>query len=281
MSRAKEVRKLRQEGMSIDDICESLGYKEPSERREVLRICRKAGMPITEEEHQKAKQRKDDEWKHGNEWADAYINEKTGGRFERISDYNGMDAHIIIRCKTCGCEKDINFSRLRSNKDIRCLECFKTETERKKKQEEESARRNRLMRAEERRINNIKGKQMFLRFCIDCGEALTTERERCTRCQKSMKNKNKEVKRRAKIRSAMVDRDITLDKVFKKDKGRCHICGKVCDINDYIVKDGAFIAGNYYPSIDHVIPLAKGGQHSWDNVKLAHRICNSLKKDNL
>lgn len=79
----------------------------------------------------------------------------------------------------------------------------------------------------------------------------------------------------------MVDRDITLDKVFKKNKGRCHICGKECDINDYIVKDGAFIAGNYYPSIDHVIPLAKGGQHSWDNVKLAHRICNSLKKDSL
>ena len=32
-------------------------------------------------------------------------------------------------------------------------------------------------------------------------------------------------------------------------------------------------------SKDHIIPLAKGGEHSWDNIQLAHRICNSLKAD--
>jgi len=41
-----------------------------------------------------------------------------------------------------------------------------------------------------------------------------------------------------------------------------------------------FIAGNMYPSIDHVVPLSRGGLHEWGNVKLAHRICNSIKKDN-
>ena len=38
-----------------------------------------------------------------------------------------------------------------------------------------------------------------------------------------------------------------------------------------------FIAGNMYPSIDHVIAVANGGTHEWSNVKLAHRICNSNK----
>jgi len=32
-----------------------------------------------------------------------------------------------------------------------------------------------------------------------------------------------------------------------------------------------------YPSIEHVIPIAKGGKHTWDNVKLAHRKCNMEK----
>ena len=49
--------------------------------------------------------------------------------------------------------------------------------------------------------------------------------------------------------------------------------------NFYI--NNRFICGNNYPTIDHVIPLAKGGMHSWDNVRLAHHNCNSIKGDRL
>ena len=45
--------------------------------------------------------------------------------------------------------------------------------------------------------------------------------------------------------------------------------------------DGYFLAGDNYPSRDHVVPLAKGGTHTWDNVKLAHFRCNTLKRDNM
>jgi 5-methylcytosine-specific restriction endonuclease McrA len=31
------------------------------------------------------------------------------------------------------------------------------------------------------------------------------------------------------------------------------------------------------PTIDHIVPMSKGGGHVWDNVQLAHRICNSYK----
>ena len=31
--------------------------------------------------------------------------------------------------------------------------------------------------------------------------------------------------------------------------------------------------------LHHVVPLAKGGEHSWGNVALAHRRCNYLKSD--
>ena len=50
-------------------------------------------------------------------------------------------------------------------------------------------------------------------------------------------------------------------------------------IREYTIRGNKFIAGNYYPSIDHVIPLSKGGIDTWNNVRLSHRICNSLKSD--
>jgi 5-methylcytosine-specific restriction endonuclease McrA len=30
-------------------------------------------------------------------------------------------------------------------------------------------------------------------------------------------------------------------------------------------------------SMDHLVPLSKGGDHSWANVALAHRSCNSKR----
>lgn len=35
------------------------------------------------------------------------------------------------------------------------------------------------------------------------------------------------------------------------------------------------------PSLDHIIPLNKGGTHTYKNVQLAHLLCNMSKKDTL
>ena len=74
---------------------------------------------------------------------------------------------------------------------------------------------------------------------------------------------------------------ITLTKLIKRDKNICHICGEKCNGKDFYYRDNIFIAGEDYPSVDHVKPIAKGGTHTWDNVKLAHRRCNSEKRDKL
>lgn len=34
-------------------------------------------------------------------------------------------------------------------------------------------------------------------------------------------------------------------------------------------------------TLDHIIPLSKGGTHTWDNVQLAHMSCNAGKCDRL
>jgi hypothetical protein len=82
-------------------------------------------------------------------------------------------------------------------------------------------------------------------------------------------------KRRAHI--ATGDSGITLRALFSRDGGRCQLCGGLCDYNDFILRDGVTVVGNRYPSIDHIVPLSRGGSHTWDNVQLAHKGCNCVK----
>ena len=58
--------------------------------------------------------------------------------------------------------------------------------------------------------------------------------------------------------------------IYERDKWRCHLCGGQVD---------RLLSGNdrMGPTLDHVVPLSKGGEHSNANVALAHRICNIRK----
>ena len=69
---------------------------------------------------------------------------------------------------------------------------------------------------------------------------------------------------------------ITLKKLIKRNGLKCAICGGMCDLNDHT---WSAYSGPMYPSIDHIVPMAKGGGHTWDNVQIAHIICNSHKGD--
>lgn len=71
---------------------------------------------------------------------------------------------------------------------------------------------------------------------------------------------------------------IHLKDLVIRDQGKCYICSKEIDWNDYRVdQEGNFISGANYPTIEHVKPLVKGGTHTWENVKLAHHLCNAKK----
>ena len=72
--------------------------------------------------------------------------------------------------------------------------------------------------------------------------------------------------------------DIDVRELYSRDGGICHICGNVTDWGDCRYTDsGRFVCGKTYPTIDHVKPLAKGGSHTWGNVKLACFLCNCRK----
>ena len=75
---------------------------------------------------------------------------------------------------------------------------------------------------------------------------------------------------RARKLAAFVE-DVGRIEVLERDGWVCHICG------ESIGKELEF-PHRLYGTLDHVVPLNKGGLHCLDNVKAAHWICNSLKR---
>lgn len=80
-------------------------------------------------------------------------------------------------------------------------------------------------------------------------------------------------KRRAVERGLEADR-IDPIKVFERDGWRCHLCG--CKTPKRLRGTCELSA----PELDHVVPLALGGTHTWGNVACACRKCNGEKGAN-
>ena len=62
--------------------------------------------------------------------------------------------------------------------------------------------------------------------------------------------------------------------VYFRDGWKCQICHKSVD-NKFNWPD------SMSPSLDHIIPLSKGGTHTYNNVQLAHLTCNLSKNVNV
>lgn len=138
----------------------------------------------------------------------------------------------------------------------------------------ESKRQESFERKEKERIDNLE-----IRRCVICNIEFETTRSSLQICCSSECSK-KRTKHRSDKRiapSKRIDKGIDARSLFRRDKGVCWICGEQCNLEDYTMRDGYFIAGDWYPSVDHIIPICEGGEDSWKNVKLAHRICNSLR----
>lgn len=76
-------------------------------------------------------------------------------------------------------------------------------------------------------------------------------------------------RRRAVQRNAFVA-NVSPRKVFERDRWKCHLCKRK-------VRRSAVVPHPLAPTIDHVIPLAKGGTHEPANCATAHFQCNVTK----
>lgn len=222
------------------------------------------------------------------------FNNKFGNNYIYISGFEGSESTILIECKKCKKQFTRNAQLARKNKQLVCSNCNKIRNEALLIVRNAQKELDNLIKKIKNNIRNEiekiedKLKKLDIEYtCDECGEIFTSTRtgiKYCSdKCLKKRNNRVKELMRRKKIFiNGSVDRDISLEKLIKRDNNTCYLCGDECDTNDY-TKDanGSFIVGKKYPSIEHVIPISKGGTHSWDNVKLAHHYCNTIKRDNI
>ena len=193
---------------------------------------------------------------------------------------------VRLKCKTCLNVIESSTDNLRIDRHIECEYC-KAEKELKEK------------RAELVRFLIALKESKTPKTCACCGEEFFSSHyskvycsEKCKRkakrdrrkerdpegyrlIKKKQKSERKHIKR-AKKYGCSYEYGITLKSVVNRDGLVCKICGKPCDFGDRSYGNGV---GPLYPSVDHIIPLSKGGSHTWDNVQIVHCICNSVKRD--
>jgi hypothetical protein len=108
-------------------------------------------------------------------------------------------------------------------------------------------------------------------------------REKATRAQAEWRRKNPELAQAALSRYRERNRDLLADRarlrratkvapeaefisreaVWERDRGICYLCEAACDPADW--------------HLDHVVPLARGGSHVYNNVAVTHPGCNLSK----
>lgn len=291
------------QGHTCREICEKYGIsivQFDNERR--IR-----GITKSEEQRKEswaASQRKASEKGHETQKMRARQN-----RIDRLDllgfDYVGeSDKKGRVRCRKCGFEFERTFQNLRCG-NVACSECAKAQKaaeeqahkkeqeERKAKQEAERIAKNPLGLSSYQL--SIQEKLDVAHVCEVCGNEYTI-RDRMIKegmkycsdngcCSVSCSRK----RNRRKLRESGFPRNhlhrahkygcdyesgITLKKLIKRDGLRCAICGEMCDPNDH---EWTKHFGPTSPTIDHIIPMSKGGGHVWNNVQVAHAICNSKK----
>ena len=89
---------------------------------------------------------------------------------------------------------------------------------------------------------------------------------------KDQQRRNK-ADRRAREVAAFVE-SVSRAKVMDRDKWICHLC------QEKIPKTAKHPDG-LFGTLDHVVPLARGGLHSYANIKAAHLSCNCRKNANI
>ena len=255
----EKIIELRQQGKGQKAIAKQLGCT----RDVVRRMCEKhnlngfiAKQPLSEEEI-------------------IYKVKNATQHFEYIGGWESCDKDIYMQCRWCGnmFKHSAQFTKKgHSNPECRnCLDIAKAYEKSERKERKKELRRERKEQRKEDKYWQSNFSQLTVRVCKVCNQLFIPTKDIQKYCSKRCATI-----RYWKYKDAYRYK-IDLELLFKRDKGICHVCGRVCDWNDWELKKDTIVYGNNYPSRDHVIPKSQGGAHIYDNMKLAHRLCNSLR----
>lgn len=125
----------------------------------------------------------------------------------------------------------------------------------------------------------VRNKDTYKHYtCEYCGnefESTYNSRRFCSDkcCHDWWRQKNRKAFKRTKSKYY----GISLPLLIERDNNVCYLCGGECDKSDFTYVNGHFSMGKKYPTIEHLIPMSRGGTNTWDNVRLAHNSCNATK----
>jgi 5-methylcytosine-specific restriction endonuclease McrA len=176
--------------------------------------------------------------------------------------FTGETLNPFYRVKCVGC----GTARLRKKGGrYRCQECYRR-------------------KASVDHLEKAKAKHEARRFdCRECGTSVVREygdkrkvfcSDRCSR-RWSVRERGRRVGHghRARARYFGVPYEpVNIKKVYERDGYKCRICGGRIDMK-------ANTPAHNSKSIDHIIPMSRGGGHLWANVQAAHFGCNARKGD--
>lgn len=112
--------------------------------------------------------------------------------------------------------------------------------------------------------------------CPICGSGFESDSKNRIYCSEECRHRAKrdreqdKRRRRRNLTGDQRGKALSIDRVYERDHGICGICGLpvplCCDRND-----------GWSRTMDHIEPVMTGGEHSYGNCQLAHRICNCIK----
>lgn len=111
-------------------------------------------------------------------------------------------------------------------------------------------------------------------MCGDCDAPIARGRRKCDGCMATNKSARKrgQKRRRRAVKLGVLSERYTLAEIAQRDCYRCHICNGRVAMKQVVPHEKA-------PTIDHIVPIAEGGEDTRANVQLAHFICNARKSN--
>jgi hypothetical protein len=200
--------------------------------------------------------------------------------FNYVEGYEHSESIVTLQCKHCLHLIKRNAQVARKNKKTRCENCVYEKEKHNREIKKRQINLKKLQMVLKKRIVYLERfeKKKKVLPCKNCGKGFTRDnlhrKTYCSDlCSKRYSNKKNAISRYKRLyRNGKVDHSITLEKLTNKYNGKCVLCN-----NKVILKKG--YQHPLYPSIDHIVPVSKGGTHTWDNVQLAHRGCNTDKSN--
>ena len=224
-------------------------------------------------------------------------------RMARVRDAIGESFEVVretrkdwflLRCRECGHEFE-RYVDLHCKTE--CPECHRLKVERNERERKMAQMRRALVRALHGMLRAKEREEREREFldtvhvCKECGKRFTMRELHesnpwnfsdnptfcCTSCRNRWHRREGRHRRRERGEQKGYG-NVSLLALEERDNHTCYLCGTKTDRSDYRVDEsGNFIAGPSYPSIDHVVPLSKGGTHDMSNVRLACCRCNAIK----